>query len=91
MATITITGYRKECNCSHCGRLLKLGVETSDGGIFGADCLVKMIAKNPKRYNGNGKPSAEGLKQLAIIATKGLEYAGRMYGYSANHFVFLAV
>lgn len=90
MTTITINGYKKECNCAHCSRPLKLGVETAERGLIGADCFVKMVAKNSKRYSGNGKPSAEGVKQLAIIATKGLEYAGRMYGYSAHHFVFAA-
>lgn len=90
MASITINGYTKECNCEHCGRPLKLGVQTSERGLIGADCFVKLVAKNSKRFSGNGKPSAQGVKEMAIIATKGLDYASRMYGYSAHHFVFEA-
>jgi len=90
MPTLTINGYKKECNCEHCGRPLKLGVETAERGLVGADCFVKLVAKNTKRFSGNGKPSAEGVKQMAIIITKGLEYASRTYGYSARHFVFAA-
>jgi len=90
MASITIDGYKTECNCAHCGRPLKLGVVTAERGTIGADCMVKLVAKNKARFSGNGKPSAEGVKQLAIIATKGIDYASRMYGYSARHFVFEA-
>lgn len=88
MTTITIDGYKTECSCAHCGRALKLGVITVERGTIGADCMVKLVAKNKARYSGNGKPSAKGVKQLAIIATKGIDYASRMYGYSARHFVF---
>lgn len=90
MNSLTISGYKSECNCAHCGRPLKLGVETAERGLIGADCFVKLVAKNTKRYSGNGKPSAEGIKQMAIIITKGLEYAGRVHGYSAHHFSFAA-
>lgn len=87
-ATLTITGYERECNCEHCGRPLKLGVNTPEKGVIGADCFVKLIAKDRQRYNGNGKPSAEMVKQYALVIAKGLEYAQRMYGYSAHSFQF---
>lgn len=90
MNSLTIKGYKTECNCAHCGRTLKLGVDTIELGLIGADCFVKLVAKNTKRFSGNGKPSAEGVKQMAIIITKGLEYAGRVHGYSAHHFSFTA-
>lgn len=90
MATLTINGYTQECDCEHCGRALKLGVKTDELGTIGADCFVKLIAKNRARFNGNGKPSAKGVKEMAVIATKGLDYASRMYGYSARSFVFEA-
>ena len=44
MAKLTITGYRAECNCEHCGRPLKLGVMTAEQGIVGADCFVKRFS-----------------------------------------------
>lgn len=88
MNTLTITGYERECNCEHCGRPLKLGVKTAERGLIGADCFVKMIARDRARFNGNGKPSAEGVKQYALVIAKGMEYASRMYGYSARSFVF---
>lgn len=90
MANITINGYTKECNCEHCGRPLKLGVKTEERGTIGADCFVKLIAKNKKRYNGNGKPSAEMVKQYAMIIAKGLEYAGRCHGLYSYSFTFEA-
>lgn len=88
--TITITGYAQECSCAHCGRPLKLGVRTRELGIIGADCFVKLIAKDKERYSGNGKPSTEMVKQYAIIITKGLEYAGRCHGLYARSFQFQA-
>lgn len=27
MTTLTINGYKKECNCAHCGRPLKMGAK----------------------------------------------------------------
>lgn len=88
--TLTITGYQRECNCNHCGRPLKIGIATAERGVIGADCFVKLSAKDRSRFNGNGKPSAEIVKQYALIIAKGLDYACRMYGYSARHFVFQA-
>jgi hypothetical protein len=79
MGTITIQGYVRECTCNHCGRQLKLGVSTPERGVVGADCFVKLIARNTKRYR-TGKPSADWVKQLSIIASKGPEYAGRVHG-----------
>lgn len=90
MNTLTINGYKTECTCEHCGRNLKLGVCTTERGTIGADCFVKLIAKNTKRYSGNGKPSAEMVKQYAIIYSKGMTYAARSHGLYANSFVFAA-
>lgn len=88
MSTLTITGYQRECDCNHCGRPLKLGVMTAERGVIGADCFVKLVARDRARFNGNGKPSAEGVKQYALVIAKGLGYAERVYGYSARSFVF---
>lgn len=92
MAKITITGYDTECKCEHCGRPLKLGVKTAERGIIGADCFVKLVAKDRSRWSGNGKPSAGIIKERAIIITKGLAYAGRAHGlHYAYHFEFESV
>lgn len=88
MATLTIKGYELDCNCEECGRALKLGVVTAELGIIGSDCFVKAIAKDKKRYSGNGKPSAEMVKQYAIIVTKGFDYAIRNYGLRPHSFEF---
>ncbi|WP_068635047.1 hypothetical protein [Thauera butanivorans] len=88
MNTLSITGYTRDCNCEHCGRPLKLGVVTPEKGTIGADCFVRLIQRDTKRYSGNGKPSAEMVKQYALIIAKGLEYAARQYGYRASSFVF---
>ncbi|MGZ8272163.1 MAG: hypothetical protein ACXWT5_13360 [Methylophilus sp.] len=88
MATLTIKGYETDCNCGVCGRALKLGVITLEMGVIGADCFVKAIAKNKTRYSGNGKPSAEMVKQYAIINSKGLDYALRAHGLRPHSFEF---
>lgn len=68
---VTIRGFQKECECSHCGRPLKVGVllETF-AGPFGAQCLAKSL----KPYVYNGRPhrfGADSIKQFAIIKGKG--------------------
>lgn len=88
MAKLTITGYDAECNCEHCGRALKLGVKTAEKGIIGADCFVKLVAKDRTRWNGNGKPSASIIRERAIIITKGLAHAARSYNLCAHSFSF---
>jgi hypothetical protein len=85
---LTINGYELDCNCELCGRSLKLGVITCELGVVGADCFVKAISKDKKRYSGNGKPSAEMVKQYSIIFSKGLDYAMRNYGIRPSSFVF---
>lgn len=86
---MTISGFERECECAECGRPLKLGVKIAETGtLIGADCFIRKIARNRNRFSGNGKPSAEWVKQLGIIASKGLDYAGKRYGMGANAFVF---
>lgn len=51
MTTLTIVGYEKECNCEHCGRVLKHGIRISDGRVVGAQCLNQSMTK-PKVYQG---------------------------------------
>jgi hypothetical protein len=43
---VLITGYDRDCDCSHCGRPLKVGVKLAGfPGAFGSDCLAKSAAK----------------------------------------------
>lgn len=78
---ITITGYERECECSHCGRPLKVGVKLAGfGGVFGSDCLAKATEKQ-KVGSYVFKVKAEGMKERAIIAQKGADYAMTRYGW----------
>ena len=79
-----------DCECSHCGRELKVGVKLDGfGGHFGADCLCKATGKQTVR-GITSKASADWLKQLALIAGRGREDA---YGFSKGdaHFRFTLV
>lgn len=86
---VQITGFQKECDCAHCGRPLKLGVTLAGFvGAFGADCLAKAAAPQvvgPYKQ----KLAADTLKQRAIVAGKGEEYAVRAYGWKLNGPAFL--
>lgn len=88
VATLTITGYEPDVHCEHCGRPLKIGIRVAEKGVIGADCFVRMVKFDRKRFSGNGKPSAEMVRQYAIIVSKGLAYAASRYGYSARTFLF---
>lgn len=78
---ITITGYARDCECSHCGRPLKVGVKLADfGGVFGSDCLARASEKQ-KVGPYIQKLSGASIKERAIVAGKGAEYASRMYGW----------
>lgn len=71
--TIEIIGFEQECECSHCGRPLKVGVRVAGfGGVFGSDCLCKATAKQTVGPYVQ-KISAEGIRQRAIIAGKNVE------------------
>ena len=71
--TIEIIGFAQECECSHCGRALKVGVRVAGfSGVFGADCLCKATNKiTVGMYTY--KVKADGIRQRAIVAGKGVE------------------
>lgn len=78
---VMIVGYERECECSHCGRPLKVGVKLAGfGGVFGSDCLAKATEKQTIG-SYTFKVSAEGMKERAIIAQKGAQYAKDRYGW----------
>jgi len=66
---LTIQGYQQECNCDHCGRKLKVGIQLEGFGTIGADCLNMAIVFDRKRW-GAGKPGAPYLRELAIKRQK---------------------
>jgi hypothetical protein len=71
--TIEIIGFIQDCECSHCGRALKVGVRVAGfGGAYGSDCLCKATAKQVVGPYIQ-KISAEGIRERAIIAGKGTE------------------
>lgn len=85
--TVVIRGYQQECECSHCGRPLKVGIllETF-AGPFGAQCLAKAAA--PYVYNGRQyRHKADSLKERAIIKGKGQACIER-HGMNDSHFRF---
>lgn len=78
---ITIVGYERECECSHCGRGLKVGVKLAGfGGVYGSDCLAR-AAEKQKVGPYIQKLAGASIRDRAIIAGKGAEYASRMYGW----------
>lgn len=78
---IKIVGFERDCECSHCGRPLKVGVKLECfGGVFGADCLARATDKQ-KVGPYVQKISGAGIRERAIIAGKGAEYASRVYGW----------
>jgi NAD-dependent SIR2 family protein deacetylase len=84
---VTIRGFQKECECSHCGRALKVGIllETFSGP-FGAQCLAKAAA--PYLYNGRHyRQNADSLKERAIIKGKGQACIDR-HGMTDRNFKF---
>ncbi|TDW21053.1 hypothetical protein EV128_12222 [Rhizobium azibense] len=88
---ITIVGYERECECSHCGRPLKVGVKLAGfGGVFGSDCMARASEKQ-KVGPYIQKLDGESIKMRAIVAGKGAEYARTQYGWTLGGAVFKLV
>lgn len=85
---IHIVGYECDCECSHCGRGLKVGVKLEGfAGVFGSDCIARASEKQ-KVGMYIQKLAGESIKDRAIVAGKGQEYASRMYGWTLGGPVF---
>lgn len=84
---VVIRGYQQECECSHCGRPLKVGVLLEAfAGPFGAQCLAKAAASYT--YSGRQyRHKADSLKERAIIKGKGQACIDR-HGMTDWHFRF---
>jgi hypothetical protein len=76
---VVIAGIQEACECFHCGRMLKYGVRLEsdeNAGLFGADCISKSIKE--KSYMGRKyKVSAEAIRELAWVASRGATFAAR--------------
>ena len=82
---VQITGYQQECDCSHCGRPLKVGVKLAGfPGAFGADCLAKAAA-TMNYYGKKWRYDAATLRQYGIIAGKGQKCIER-HNLNESHF-----
>lgn len=92
---ITIVGYERECECSHCGRPLKVGVKLAQfGGVYGSDCLARASEKQTVVIGGCKyvqKLAGEAIKERAIVAGKGADYARQTRGWTLGGQVFKLV
>jgi hypothetical protein len=83
-----IIGADYQTNCDCCGRALKVGIQLSGLGVYGADCIRAAMPADRKRYS-QGRPDAAWLRTLAKIAERDTaEQVARM-GYT--HAMFLNV
>jgi hypothetical protein len=82
---VEIVGCEQECDCSHCGRPLKVGVKLAGfPGAFGADCLAK-AATSQNYYGKKWRYDAATLRERGIIAHKGPKCI-EQHGLNASHF-----
>lgn len=81
-----IMGYEGDTICNCCGRRLKIGINLSNLGTFGADCIRAAMPVNYKQYS-QGRPDASWLRTLAKIAERdSAERIDRM-GYTRAMFL----
>jgi len=92
---VTIIGAESDCECSHCGRALKVGVKLEGfAGVFGSDCLARASEKQTVVIAGCTyvqKLKGEAIRTRAIVARKGQEYASQMFGWTLGGQVFKLV
>lgn len=88
MNIICINGYDQPGNCEHCGNHLIHGVRTNTHGTIGADCFIKLIKADKKRFSGNGKPSAPMVRDFAKMVERRSPQRLSEMGYSLLHFQF---
>jgi len=82
MTTATkIIGADFETNCDCCGRPLKVGVQLSGLGVYGADCIRAAMPVDRKRYS-QGRPDAASLRTYAKIAARDNADAIARMGYT---------
>ncbi len=85
---IAITGYEKDGNCEHCGRVLKHCIRLSDGRLVGATCFDKKVT-TPKIYQGKKyRVGSEHIIKLAKVAQFVNPSNWSRYGLNNTHFIF---
>ena len=88
MTFICINGYDQPDYCEHCGKRLIHGVRTNTHGTIGADCFVKLIKADKKRFSNTGKPTAAMVRDYAkMVEFRSAQRLSEM-GYSPRHFQF---
>ena len=89
---VTIVGYERDCECSHCGRGLKVGVKLDQfAGVFGSDCLARAAEKQTVSIGGTKyvqKLKGEAIRDRAIVSGKGEKYALETRGWMLGGQVF---
>ena len=76
-----IIGADFETNCDCCGRPLKVGVQLSGLGVYGADCIRAAMPVDRKRYS-QGRPDAASLRTFAKIAARDSSERIAQMGYT---------
>lgn len=85
---ISIMSCERDTYCDHCSRKLTYGVVTDAMGTIGADCFVKAVKANKKRFNGNGKPSAPMIREYAVMKERYNAETLSRRGYEPHVFKF---
>lgn len=76
-----IIGADYQTNCDCCGRALKVGVQLSGLGVYGADCIRTAMPVDRKRYS-QGRPDAAWIRTLAKIAERDTAEQINRMGYT---------
>lgn len=83
--TLKIQGADLECNCDHCGRNLKIGIQLEGFGIIGADCLSKVMIFDRKKYS-QGRLDAATLRKYATMKQNNSVIVLERMGYYSSAF-----
>lgn len=89
MSTLTIVGFDETCTCAHNGRPLNIRVKRAESGTINADCYVRLMARDRRRFNGSGKLGAACILEHAVIVAKREGYM-RRHGMALHYSTFAA-
>lgn len=86
--TVTITGFERDCECSHCGRVLKVGIKLEGfAGVFGRDCLASCLGV-AVQAGYKIRPNKDAIEKRAAVAQRGADYAWQNYGWKIGGQIF---
>ena len=89
MSTLTIVGLDETCTSAHNGRPLNIRVKRAESGTINADCYVRLMARDRRRFNGSGKLDAACFLEHAVIVAKREGYM-RRHDMALHYFTFAA-